>query len=92
MVHREGVAVNLIEWNERARSKISEFPEQVKKDLGYLVFKLQLGEKLLMPHSRSMPLVGQGCHRIIIFHAFQKKSEKTRDFDIEIGKKNLKER
>lgn len=101
-----------VSWNERALKIIRTFPEEVKDELGFLIHKLQMGEKLGMPQSRSMPSLGMGCHElrvkdgngtyrvfyylkiknnILIFHAFQKKTEKTSRIDLEIGKNNLKE-
>ena len=91
---------------------VKSFPEDIKKSLGYLIFKLQLGEKLSAPHSESMPSIEKGCHelrvkdrdgiyrafyylkiegKVLIFHAFQKKTHKTSKKDIDLGKKNLKE-
>lgn len=104
--------MNKVVWNKRALKELKEFPEDIKKSLGFLIYKLQLGEKLIMPHSRPMPSLGASCHelrvkdesgiyrafyylkiedQILIFHAFQKKTEKTADKDIEQGKKNLRE-
>lgn len=33
-------------------------------EAGYLLRKLQLGEKLSMPQSRPMPIIGKGCHEL----------------------------
>ena len=104
--------MNEVEWNQKALKTIQAFPDEVKKELGYLIFKLQKGESLTMPFSRSMPSIGKGCHelrvkdesgiyrafyflkvkgKLIIFHSFQKKTQKTPQKEIEQGRKNLRE-
>jgi len=104
--------MNEVKWNKNALKEVKSFPEEIKKKLGYLIFKLQIGEKLGMPFSRTMPILGKSCHElrikgsdgtyrvfyllkikgeIIIFHAFQKKDQKTPKNEIDLGKKNLKE-
>ncbi|MNL38995.1 hypothetical protein D3C87_1612470 [compost metagenome] len=47
-------------WHSKAKEEISTFPEDVKRDLGYLLYLLQIGEGLSMPHSRPMRTVGSG--------------------------------
>ncbi len=104
--------MNEVVWNEKTLKIVKSFPEEIKKNLGYLIFKLQLGEKLSAPHSKSMSTIEKGCYelrlkdrdgiyrafyylkieeRVLIFHAFQKKTHKTPKKDIDLGKKNLKE-
>lgn len=104
--------MNEVVWNERTLREVKSFPEEIKKSLGYLIFKLQMGEKLSVPHAKSMSSVEKGCYelrlkdkngifrvfyylkineKILIFHAFQKKTQKTPIKDINLGKKNLKE-
>lgn len=104
--------MNEVEWNKAALKEISSFPEETKREIGYLIFKLQIGEKLGMPWSRAMPPLGKGCYelrvkgtdgiyrafyflktkgKVIIFHAFNKKTQKTAKKEIDLGKKNLKE-
>ena len=56
--------MNEVEWNKKALKEVKSFPEEVKKELGYLIFKLQLGETLSMPHSRSMASIGKGCSEL----------------------------
>tara|TARA_Y100000780_G_scaffold152506_1_gene137383 strand:+ start:64951 stop:65277 length:327 start_codon:yes stop_codon:yes gene_type:complete len=103
---------NEVEWNPKALQAVQEFPIEVKRELGYLIYRLQLGEKLNMPFSRSMPSVSKGSHelrvkgadgifrafyflkvegKVLIFHAFQKKTQKTPKKEIELGKSYLKE-
>lgn len=104
--------MNEVVWNENTLNEVKSFPDDVKKSLGYLIYKLQRGDKLSAPHSKSMPSLNKGCHelrvrekdgiyrvfyylkiegRIFIFHAFQKKTQKTPQKEISLGKKNLKE-
>ncbi len=104
--------MNKIVWNKKTLKEVQGFPDIVKKEVGYLLFKLQKGESLAMPHSKPMPSVGKGCHelrvkgedgayrvfyflkvedQILVFHAFQKKTQKTPLKDIEQGQKNLKD-
>jgi len=33
-------------------------------EAGYLLRRLQAGEKLAMPHSRAMPAIGPRCHEL----------------------------
>jgi len=42
------------------------FSSQAKIEAGVLLRKLQKGEKLSMPHSRPMPVIGRGCHELRI--------------------------
>ncbi len=104
--------LNEVEWNKKSLKEVKAFPEEIKRELGYYIFKLQIGEHLGMPFSRTMPSIGKGCHelrlkgadgiyrafyllkvkgKVIIFHAFQKKAQKTPQKEIDLGKKNLKE-
>ncbi len=104
--------MNKVIWNKRALKEVKEFPEEIRKEIGYLIYKLERGESLTMPKSRPMPSFYTGCHElrvkdhdgifrifyylkiknnILIFHAFQKKTEKTLTKELELGKKNLKE-
>ena len=99
-------------WNRACLKRIRNFPNEIRKEIGYHIFKLQMGEAIKIPHSRPMPSIGNGCHelrikgedgifrvfyfmklknKIIVFHAFQKKTERTEKSDIEIARKNLKE-
>lgn len=53
--------MNKIIWKKKTLKKVQTFPDPIKKELGFLLFKLQKGESLTMPHSKSMPSVGKGC-------------------------------
>lgn len=53
-----------VNWNKRALKEVRGFPEQIKKELGLLIYRLQLGESLPMPQSRPMSSLGIGCHEL----------------------------
>lgn len=46
--------------------KTPPFSQAARLETGFLLRKLQKGEKLSMPHSRPMPSVGAGCHELRI--------------------------
>ncbi|MNJ94755.1 hypothetical protein D3C87_124570 [compost metagenome] len=54
----------IIIWHPKAKEIISGFPEEVRKELGYLMHLLQRGEKLSMPHSRPMTSIAKGAHEL----------------------------
>lgn len=102
--------MNEVVWNKRTLEEIRCFAEEVKDEIGFLLYRLQIGEVLKMPHVRPMPSIAQGCYelrvrdsagiyrvfyyqkvkgKILIFHAFTKKTEKTSLRDIAVGKNNL---
>lgn len=104
--------MNEVVWSKRTLQKIRGFGEEVKDEIGFLLYRLQMGEVLKMPHARPMPSIAPGCYelrvrdsvgiyrvfyylkvkgRILVFHAFAKKTEKTSLSDIEVGRKNLLE-
>ena len=56
--------MNKIVWNKKALKEVQNFPDIVKRELGYLLFRLQRGESLAMPHSKPMPSVGKGCYEL----------------------------
>ena len=91
---------------------MKQFPDEIKKEIGYHLYQMQKGMILSMPHSKPMPSIASGCYElrisgkdilyrvlyylkikdfILVFHAFNKKTQKTSYKDIQIGKKNLKE-
>ncbi len=51
-------------WHPKARSEVQSFPEEVKRELGYLIFRLQKGESFGLPASRSMPDVAAGVSEL----------------------------
>ena len=99
-------------FHPKVREILRAFPEDVRRELGKIIFDLQKGSKLSMPLSKSMPSVGLGVEEIrikdrsgafrafyltqnangvLIFHAFQKKTQKTPQKEVEIGKRRLQE-
>jgi len=46
--------------------KTPPFSQSARLEAGFLLRKLQRGEKLAMPHSRSMLSIGQRCHELRI--------------------------
>lgn len=56
--------VRAVIWHLKAKVEISAYPEDVRKELGYLIYRLQLGEVLPMPHSRPMKSVAMGASEL----------------------------
>lgn len=56
--------MKLVQWHPRARIEIQAFPEQVRRELGYLIFRLQQGESFGLPSSRPMPGVAAGVSEL----------------------------
>lgn len=46
--------------------KTPPFSVEARLEAGFLLRRLQMGEKLAMPHSRPMPAIGPGCHELRI--------------------------
>jgi phage-related protein len=44
--------------------KSPQFSAEARVEAGYLLRKLQQGEKIGMPHSRPMPSIGSRCHEL----------------------------
>ena len=101
-----------VAFHPMALKTIRGFPADVRKMIGQAILELQKGEKLFMPLSRPVKLVGPGVEeirskdsrglyrtfyvsqmkdRIIVFHAFMKKTQKTPKQEIKTAKKRLKE-
>lgn len=51
-------------FHPKARVAIRDFPEDVRRGLGKIIFDLQKGEKLSMPLSRPMPSVAAGVEEL----------------------------
>ena len=51
-------------FHPKARVAIRAFPEDVRRELGKIIFDLQKGEKLSMPLSRPMPSVAAGVEEL----------------------------
>jgi phage-related protein len=46
--------------------KTPPFSSQARTEAGYVLRRLQMGEKLSLPHSRPMPSIGARCHELRI--------------------------
>jgi len=46
--------------------KTPPFSKEARVEAGYLLGRLQQGEKLSLPHSRPMPAIGRRCHELRI--------------------------
>jgi phage-related protein len=51
-------------WHKKALEKLKEFPLSVKKDFGYLIHRLQMGDKLVSPYSRPINSVETGTNEL----------------------------
>lgn len=51
-------------WHPKAKKTISGFPQEVKDKMGYLIFRMQMGDLLTLPHSRKMEDVGKGVREL----------------------------
>jgi phage-related protein len=56
--------VKRVIWHPKAKDIISSFPESVRLDLGYLLFRIQNGDSLGMPHSSPMKSVAAGASEL----------------------------
>lgn len=46
------------------RIRTPPFSSSGRREVGWLLRRLQRGERLGMPHSRPMPSIGSGCHEL----------------------------
>jgi phage-related protein len=46
--------------------KSPPFSQEARLETGFLLRKLQKGQKLSLPHSRAMPSIGKKCHELRI--------------------------
>lgn len=51
-------------WHKQAKLVVSKFPESVRRELGYMIYRLQMGDLLSMPHSKTMREVGNGVNEL----------------------------
>ena len=51
-------------WNLRTLEIVRNFPEEARKEIGYLLYQLQVGTVLSMPHSKPMPGIAPGCYEL----------------------------
>lgn len=59
-----GTVVKDIVWHPKALKVIREFPEEVRKKIGYSLRKIQNGDSLEMPLARTMNVVEEGTFEI----------------------------
>jgi phage-related protein len=50
----------------RGEVKTPPFSKEARIEAGYLLRLLQRGERLTLPHSRTMPAIGPRCHELRI--------------------------
>jgi phage-related protein len=50
----------------RGEIKTPPFSQEARIEVGFLLRRLQQGEKLELPHSRPMPSIGRHCHELRI--------------------------
>ena len=53
-------------FHPKARDALRDFPENLRREFGKVIFDLQKGEKLYMPLSRPMPSVARGVEELRI--------------------------
>lgn len=58
--------MKLASFHPKALKVIKNFPTDVRREIGKVIFDLQLGTKLTMPLSRSMPSVAAGVSELRI--------------------------
>ncbi len=46
--------------------KSPPFSSEARLEAGFLLRKIQKGDKLSLPHSRPMPVIGKSCHELRI--------------------------
>lgn len=56
--------VKSVVWHPKARDTVSSFPEPVRKEIGYLLFRLQNGDSFGAPHSSPMKTVSPGTNEL----------------------------
>jgi len=50
----------------KAEIKTPSFSTKARVEVGVLLRRLQRGEKIALPQSRPMPVIGRGCHELRI--------------------------
>lgn len=56
--------VRSVLWHPKAKAAILVFPEEVRREFGYLLYLLQTGAKLHMPQSRPMKIISPGVDEL----------------------------
>jgi phage-related protein len=67
LTYTVGASINdkVVVWSH-GEVKTPPFSALARIEAGYLLRRLQLGEKLSMPQSRPMPSIGKRCHELRI--------------------------
>ena len=65
LTYNEGHGDKDLVWLQ-AEIKTPPFSSAARIEVGFLLRRLQHGEKLAMPHSRPMPIIGPRCHELRI--------------------------
>lgn len=60
------MASRIVVWLTGESLKRPPFSKEAKLDAGYLIWMLQNGELLGLPHSRPMPSIGRRCQELRI--------------------------
>jgi hypothetical protein len=55
------ISIKALVWLE-GEIKTPPFGRAARLEAGFLLRRLQLGERLSLPHSRPMPAIGRRCH------------------------------
>jgi phage-related protein len=97
--------------SDQVRSEIRDWPTDVRKDLGAILTKLQIGFSVGFPDTKPIFTVAKGVFEIrlkdergifrvfyfiktelgiVVFHSFQKKSQKTPKQEIDTGRKRMR--
>ena len=58
------VFVRPVILHPKARDAIRRFPKEARFRLGRSLFRLQMGEKIVLPHARPMPTVAAGVSEL----------------------------
>ena len=53
-----------VHWFLAAKNFVSSLPDEVRRDFGFLIYRLQRGDKLGMPYSRPMNIVSSGVSEL----------------------------
>lgn len=61
---RDNVGMRLVRLHGKAKEVIKSFSKPIRKDVGELLLKLQLGMNLGMPVSKPMPDIHAGTHEL----------------------------
>lgn len=58
--------LRVIVWLQKTKFIIQKYPQEVRRDLGFLLYRIQKNEFLTLPHSRSLKTLGSGCFELRI--------------------------